>query len=248
MPILITPGSGVRDLDADELNATLEAVASGGDLSAQQAALANSLQAPTEGNVFSEGPQDPSAVKEVTGGTTPAIPLPQTLTSGNSSASRDIQGFLGSLRPSETGQAQGTARDRISVSGAPLGGSFDTAGLQNLLFPQATRPGTVGQPGLTSFADPDKIEQTENLQLDVDFARLQEERANQILRDQVKSGIIPGAAKVRNRLGNPIVDLDAIGLTREQTDPQRSTRADLFGSSRPKSLIGSPRLSSIIGR
>lgn len=253
--VLITPGSGVQEIDANELNSTLEAVAAGGQLSPTQQAMANALQTPTQGNVFRSGTVDAATVKDVSkvaGAAKPVVPLPQTLT-GGSAASKDIQGFLGSLKPSDSGQAIGKPGGRVNVNGTPLGGTFDVNQLQSLLFPQNTandggnaRGGTVA-----TFGDPADIERNENLRLAIDFQNLQNERANQVLREQVRQGIVPAAARVTNQLGKPIVDLKAIGLTPEEVDfstnSSRKTFDDLFGrtpGSQRGGIIGqAPKLS-----
>lgn len=248
--LLITPGSGVQNMDSGELNETLAAIAAGGTLTSAQQAMANSLQTPTQGNIFASGGADESSVKDVaaTGGDTPVVPLPTTTSGGTSQASKDIQGFLSGLRPSETGQALGGPQPTLDVSGQPFGGAFDLASLQGQLFGgQQTQGNAPTQPGLATIGDVDKIERNENLLLDADFFDLERRRSNQILSDQVRRGVIPAAARVTNRLGKSIVDLEAIGLTQDQVDATKKRAPKPFANVR-RSIIGAPRPSSIIGR
>lgn len=245
--VLITPGSGIQSFDADQFNSALQAVAAGAELSPEQQLIANSLTAPTQGNVFAGGSADPGEVKVAVGSDQPIIPLPQTLTSANSSGSRDFRGFLSGLTPSETGLAQGRALPGAPTTSGGIQGLIDARGLQSL-FSAGSNATPNGGGRVETLADPDKIEATENLRLDVEKANLEQDRFNQLLREQVRRGIIPSAARVTNRLGQPIVDLSAIGLTKQQVDATKTPRVTPSLLSRQKSIIGAPRLSSIIGR
>jgi hypothetical protein len=242
--LLITPGTGVQNFDADELNSALEAVAAGGDLSPQQQAIANSLQ----GNVFAGGATATGAVQPVSR-EEPLIPLPQTLSSANSSGARDFRGFLAGLSAPTGGTASGKPLPGAPTTSGGVQGLINAQGLQSLFATPSNIQATPSTGAVASFADPDKIREVDELRLAVDKGNLEQERQNQILREQVRRGVIPAAARVTNQLGQPLVDLSKIGLTQAQVDATkpRVTAAQLLPS-RQKSIIGAPRPRSIIGR
>lgn len=248
--ILITPGSGIQNFDADELNSAMEALASGGELSPQQQAIANSIAAPTQGNVFAGGTPDTGTVKAVNR-EDPLIPLPQTLSADNSSSARDFQGFLAGLSPSQTGAAAGRPLPGAPTSSGTLSGLIDARNLQGLFAPLGGGGNAAPNAGgrLETLADPDRIKEVEELRLAVEKNNLEQERQNQILREQVRQGIIPSLARVTNRLGQPVVDLSKIGLTQQQVDQtrRRVTIKDLLPSRQP-TVIGASRPPSIIAR
>lgn len=244
--VLITPGSGYQQVSSEELNSTLEAVAGGQTLSTSQQTIANALQsaAPRQGNVFSGGSPSSSQVQPVAKDS-PVAPVPQVL--GTKDAPQDFRGFLAGLSPSQTGTALGGPVPKVSPLG-PVSAAFDVEALKSLLFPPEG-PSIAAQGGGSTLGDATLSEEVENMRLNVEKSDLEQRRQNQILAEQVRRGIVPSAARVTNQLGQPLVNLSGIGLTQQQVNATRTRKTidDLLGPRR-SSVIGTPRLPSIIAR
>jgi hypothetical protein len=261
--VLLITGAGAQEFDSDEFNSAVEAVQSGAEISPEQQAIANALKAaPTQANVFNQE-------AGVTGGNQNTVapvmaesPAPTTA-NAQSDVSKRVQGFLGGLGgdagPSSSfaqGPSAGSTQQRIAAAGSPLGSTFDLASLQS----QLVRPGSVSatnaanananrqQTGnIATLGDQNLAEDVVNLQRKVEKDRLEIERQNQVLQDQVRRGVIPGAAKVRNRLGQPLVDLSAIGLTNAQTSRSSGISSLTPARGMPGGTLYNTR-STIIGR
>ena len=250
--LLITPGSGVQEVDSTELNSTLDAVAAGGELSESQKRLANSLQTPTQGNVFNTGPVDASEVKAVTGATGASSLAPETVAGGNSAASKDIQKFLGGLTTNTTGQSAIGSGVKLNGGVTGSGGSgFDYSGLQGLLFPNYNQGQSQGQQGVSTIGDVNRIERNENLQLDVDYIDLQNRKRDQLTAHNIQNGILPEILTDVNSPGAKLLNPARFNLTQAQVDAERRRQRNaalVTGGSNRAPIIGAPRASSIIGR
>jgi hypothetical protein len=260
--VIMITGAGAQEFDSDEFNSALETVQAGGQLSPEQSAIANALKAsPTQRNIFNSesGTGEIKPISSaVAGGTVSPVntvaPVPTTA-SAQSDVSKRIQGFLGGLGVSSSGQAAGNPAANIANAANPLGSGFDMASLQSQLVSGQSLTNAANananrqQAGnVATFGDPDKIEANENLMLDLQRRQLEEDKFYQNLQDQVRAGIIPGAAKVTNRLGKPVLDLARIGLTPDQTSRNNTAVSSLV---RPRGLPGGTLFntrSTIIGR